>query len=69
MERNRFDVGKRAMGTKTLHLTASFGVEQFLGAHDSGLELFSRADQALYEAKTNGRNRVVSLKEKNVLKT
>lgn len=44
-----------------LHLTASFGVTQFGGDGDNGDDMLKRADSALYEAKDNGRNRVVPL--------
>ncbi|AOO64326.1 transporter substrate-binding domain-containing protein [Sulfurospirillum halorespirans] len=39
-------------------LTASFGVAQF-EKYDSIVKVFDKADQALYEAKEQGRNRVV----------
>ena len=42
-----------------LHVTASFGVAQ-LRAGDSYESLFSRADSAMYEAKREGRNRVIA---------
>ena len=38
-------------------MTASFGVADF-HRDDSADSLFARADQALYRAKENGRNRV-----------
>jgi len=42
-----------------LKVTVSIGVAEYLGgASDSAEELLSRADQALYEAKSNGRNQV-----------
>ncbi|NQV20509.1 MAG: PleD family two-component system response regulator [Rhodospirillales bacterium] len=44
-----------------LHLTASFGVTQLGGGGDNGDDMLKRADTALYEAKDNGRNRVVPL--------
>ncbi len=59
VEKTRFDIGKGVDRTVSLNLTASFGVQQFLGANDSASAIFSRADCALYEAKTGGRNRVV----------
>lgn len=41
-----------------LHVTASFGATK-LRADKSGLENIEIADQALYDAKSGGRNRVV----------
>ena len=43
-----------------LPLTASVGVAEWLGPHDSLTQLLSRADQALYDAKQSGRDRVVA---------
>jgi diguanylate cyclase (GGDEF)-like protein len=43
-----------------LPLTASIGVAEWLGPHDSLTQLLGRADRALYEAKQTGRDRVVS---------
>jgi len=42
-----------------LHITCSFGVAQ-LGENDTKEKLLNRADDALYRAKENGRNRVES---------
>jgi len=42
-----------------LPLTASVGVAEWLGPHDSLTQLLSRADQALYDAKQSGRDQVV----------
>ncbi|MBQ0720893.1 MAG: diguanylate cyclase [Gammaproteobacteria bacterium] len=39
-------------------VTASFGVAQFAAAGESFTELLNRADEAVYKAKNNGRNRV-----------
>ena len=41
-----------------ISLTASFGVAQF-EKYDSIVKVFDKADKALYEAKEQGRNRVV----------
>ena len=43
-----------------LPLTTSVGVAEWLGPHDSLTQLLSRADQALYDAKQSGRDRVVA---------
>lgn len=43
------------------HLTASFGVAQFDEENNTIQKLISKADKALYEAKNQGRNRVVRL--------
>ena len=50
------------LGEKKINITASFGVHAYDSNQDTSLdELLSIADQALYKAKTCGRNRVVSL--------
>ncbi len=47
-------------GGATLHVTVSIGVA-LLSANDAGLEaVLKRADDAMYEAKRNGRNRVMA---------
>ncbi len=43
------------------HLTASFGVAQFDEENNTIKQLISKADRALYQAKDQGRNRVVRL--------
>jgi two-component system cell cycle response regulator len=43
------------------HVTASIGVCNLAPQGDSATALLTRADQAMYEAKTGGRNRCVSL--------
>lgn len=43
---------------KTLHITASFGVSQYCASDMNNHELIDQADQALYQAKEQGRNRV-----------
>jgi diguanylate cyclase (GGDEF)-like protein len=46
---------------KTLRVTISAGIAEFPSAQEQTLtELIARADAALYEAKSNGRNRVIS---------
>lgn len=42
------------------HITASFGVTQYIEG-DTEASLINRADDALYKAKKNGRNRVETL--------
>ncbi len=54
---SRFEVP--AIG-RQLEVTASFGLAQYGGFADSADDLMARADQALYEAKRTGRNRVVA---------
>jgi diguanylate cyclase (GGDEF)-like protein len=47
---------------KEITVTASFGIHVFCNNQDTSLdELLNIADQALYKAKSSGRNRVVSL--------
>jgi diguanylate cyclase (GGDEF)-like protein len=43
-----------------LHVTASFGVTQYRSDDDAG-SFIARSDEALYMAKSNGRNRIESL--------
>lgn len=45
-------------------LTASAGVASWNG-HETGEELFARADAALYEAKQSGRNRTIAARTDN----
>ncbi len=46
--------------TKMIEVTISIGVASLLGAGDSPEQILKRADQALYTAKRDGRNRVVA---------
>lgn len=47
-------------GSKAITVTASVGVATYNGAGDTAERLLKRADKALYAAKRDGRNRVVS---------
>ena len=56
-ERLRRAISGRPLGGKAnLHVTSSFGVSE-VGEEDSPEKLLHRADEALYEAKTGGRNK------------
>ena len=46
-------------GTKNLEVTISIGIAAISGAGDNAATILKRADQALYRAKRDGRNRVV----------
>nr|WP_301003744.1 sensor domain-containing diguanylate cyclase [Arsukibacterium sp.] len=46
-------------GSKTLNITVSIGVAVSIDGHHSPDGLLSQADNALYQAKNNGRNRVI----------
>ncbi len=61
-ERMREATKHLQFGVPELHLTASFGVATALPA-DSMAEVLSRADEAMYQAKSNGRDRVSLLLE------
>ncbi len=49
-----------ANGREILLVTISIGVTTTLGPGDTPEALLKRADEALYEAKTTGRNRVIA---------
>jgi two-component system, cell cycle response regulator len=61
-ERIRMHVGQAPVrvGKDQLAVTVSVGVAASLGAEDGPDLLLKRADEALYEAKSKGRNRVVA---------
>jgi two-component system cell cycle response regulator len=46
-------------GARTIPVTISIGVAAMRGKDDNAASILKRADQALYQAKRNGRNRVV----------
>jgi two-component system cell cycle response regulator len=47
-------------GKKKIDVTISIGIAAMETSHDSATQLLKRADQALYRAKRDGRNRVVA---------
>ncbi|MFP1631377.1 PleD family two-component system response regulator [Zhengella sp. ZM62] len=51
-----FDIGQG----RQLDVTVSIGVASLLGSDESALQIMKRADEALYEAKNTGRNKVVA---------
>lgn len=56
-ERLRNSVAEHAFDTVS-HITCSLGITQFKKGEDTAGSLLKRADEALYDAKQNGRNRV-----------
>jgi two-component system cell cycle response regulator len=49
-----------AAGSELLNVTISIGVAASMGEHDTPEALIKRADEAVYEAKAGGRNRVIA---------
>ena len=47
-------------GKRAIDVTISIGIAVLEGAQDSAMQILRRADQALYRAKRDGRNRVVA---------
>ena len=47
-------------GQKTIEVTISIGIAALEASRDTAAQLLKRADQALYRAKRDGRNRVVA---------
>lgn len=58
--RQRIEQTIEHIGDVELHVTASFGVAQILPSDQRLSDVQKRADQALYTAKEQGRNRVIS---------
>lgn len=54
------DVDLPAPWNDVLHFTVSLGVAELRASDESPLDALERADQALYDAKTGGRNRVMT---------
>lgn len=52
---------------KDLNFTASIGVAQFISSDNSAEKTLSRADAAMYEAKSQGRNQVVTCRDSSTL--
>lgn len=61
-ERFRRDLEHTPISTTAgnLNVTVSFGVAEFSAANDNADSLLNRADQAMYESKRGGRNRVTA---------
>ena len=49
-----------SQGSKSIDVTLSIGIAALAGARDTAADMLKRADQALYRAKRDGRNRVVA---------
>jgi two-component system cell cycle response regulator len=47
-------------GRRNIDVTISIGIASLESSHDTAAQLLKRADQALYRAKRDGRNRVVA---------
>lgn len=57
--RQQVEKSKYTYNQKTVHVTISMGVTSFLGGDEDTVQrMIQRADEALYDAKKNGRNRV-----------
>jgi diguanylate cyclase (GGDEF)-like protein len=62
VERIRDRIGQHTFSVRDdgVHITASFGIAPlFTDEHDTYLSSYHLADQAMYSAKTNGRNQIV----------
>ena len=61
--RERIENNEFSFKTQKLKVTVSIGYASNLDDAEDAIELFSYADDALYKAKENGRNRIVNYKE------
>jgi len=59
VEKTKITINQDSNNEKEINVTVSIGIAEF-NQIESGENLFERADKALYDAKTNGRNRVQS---------
>ena len=61
-ERVRAEIADKpfVIGGQSVSITVSVGVSSLKGGPDTAADLLKRADVALYEAKTSGRNKVVA---------
>ena len=57
VETNPIPINVEEAGVSSINVTISMGLAEF-NNQETGEELFERADKALYDAKTSGRNRV-----------
>ena len=63
-ELHKFDVSEAKIpNVETLHITISLGVAQYSSDMVDSIDLYKKADSALYSAKKSGRNKVVVFKE------
>ncbi|MDD3518759.1 MAG: GGDEF domain-containing protein [Chromatiales bacterium] len=58
--RERVEGTRCTVGETTVQVTASIGITDFRDG-DTAMSLFKRADHAMYDAKRDGRNRVVTI--------
>ena len=60
IEEKEMDISEaRVPNIKTIKVTASFGISEYVNTIKDPQELYKMADNALYEAKERGRNRVI----------
>ena len=60
VETSPITIGENDADKKDINVTISMGIAEF-SPDETGEELFERADKALYQAKENGRNKVVAI--------
>ena len=57
VEKTKIKINQNEDTKKEINVTISMGLAEYNG-EETGEILFERADKALYDAKTNGRNKV-----------